>query len=212
MSKDPAVLFYTSDFLTGTEFFTFEQKGQYIHLLCVQHQNGHLPEEYMLKILNSINNPVWGKFKKDENGHWFQQRMNEEKTRRSKYSESRRKNAKHRYAGAYADTYAGSMHDHMETETETVTVIKDKRKLINNRPSLEDVIKYCSERKNTVDPEKWFNYYESNGWMVGKNKMKKWKAAVRTWERNGFNKTNKEAGIINDLINSEELNDKTRDG
>ena len=51
------------------------------------------------------------------------------------------------------------------------------------KPTIEDVIAYCQERNNNVDPEKWFNYYESNGWKVGKNPMKDWKAAVRTWER-----------------------------
>ena len=43
---------------------------------------------------------------------------------------------------------------------------------------------YCAERQNSVDPEKFISYYESNGWMVGRNKMKDWRAAVRTWERN----------------------------
>lgn len=49
-------------------------------------------------------------------------------------------------------------------------------------PALEDVKAYCLERNNSVDSEKWFDFYESKGWMVGKNKMKDWKAAVRTWE------------------------------
>jgi len=49
-------------------------------------------------------------------------------------------------------------------------------------PSLEDVGKYCKERKNAVSPESFINFYESKGWMVGKNKMKDWRAAVRTWE------------------------------
>lgn len=56
------------------------------------------------------------------------------------------------------------------------------------RPTLEDVRAYCAERGNKVDPERWFNYYEANGWRVGKNPMKDWKAAVRTWERNGVDK------------------------
>ena|SRR3990167_2404249 len=51
-------------------------------------------------------------------------------------------------------------------------------------PDLKDVIAYCRERGKGVDPEKWFDYYTSNGWMVGKNRMKNWQAAVRTWERN----------------------------
>ena len=47
---------------------------------------------------------------------------------------------------------------------------------------IEEVKKYCQERQNNVDPNKWIDHYTSNGWMVGKNKMKDWKAAVRTWE------------------------------
>lgn len=49
-------------------------------------------------------------------------------------------------------------------------------------PTLSEVQAYCQERGKGVDPERWFNYYTANGWMVGKNKMKDWKAAVRTWE------------------------------
>lgn len=51
------------------------------------------------------------------------------------------------------------------------------------KPTLEEVKQYCLERKNNVDPENFIDYYESNGWLVGKNKMKDWKASVRTWER-----------------------------
>ena len=50
-------------------------------------------------------------------------------------------------------------------------------------PTVEEVRAYCIERKNCVDPEAFMDYYTSNGWMVGKNHMKDWKAAVRTWER-----------------------------
>lgn len=41
---------------------------------------------------------------------------------------------------------------------------------------------YCRERGNNVNPKKWYDHYTANGWKVGKNKMKDWKAAVRTWE------------------------------
>lgn len=53
-------------------------------------------------------------------------------------------------------------------------------------PTLEDVTAYCLERKNNVDPQRWLDHYTSNGWRVGKNPMKDWKAAVRTWERSGY--------------------------
>ena len=49
-------------------------------------------------------------------------------------------------------------------------------------PSIDDVQNYCSERKNSIDAEQFINYYESKGWLIGKNKMKDWKAAIRTWE------------------------------
>ena len=52
-------------------------------------------------------------------------------------------------------------------------------------PSVDDVGAYCRERGNHVDPQTFVNFYESKGWMVGKNHMKDWKAAVRTWERSG---------------------------
>ncbi len=50
-------------------------------------------------------------------------------------------------------------------------------------PTVEEVRQYCLERKNGVDPGRFCNFYASKGWMVGRNKMKDWKAAVRTWER-----------------------------
>ena len=52
-------------------------------------------------------------------------------------------------------------------------------------PTISEILDYCNERKNNVDPERFFNYYESKGWLVGKSKMKNWQAAVRTWENNG---------------------------
>jgi predicted phage replisome organizer len=55
-------------------------------------------------------------------------------------------------------------------------------------PALEEVKAYCAERKNNVDAERFIDYYTANGWKVGKNPMKDWKAAVRSWERNDFGK------------------------
>jgi phage replication O-like protein O len=64
---------------------------------------------------------------------------------------------------------------------------KEKQKDICTKfipPTVEQIRKYCKERNNSVDAEKWIDFYISKGWMIGKNKMKDWKAAVRTWERN----------------------------
>ena len=58
----------------------------------------------------------------------------------------------------------------------------EKNEKIFIKPTLDEVAEYCRERKNGVNPNAWMDHYTSNGWMVGKNKMKDWRAAVRTWE------------------------------
>ena len=50
-------------------------------------------------------------------------------------------------------------------------------------PTLEEVKSYCLERNNNVDAQRFIDFYESKGWMIGKSKMKDWKACVRTWEK-----------------------------
>lgn len=70
------------------------------------------------------------------------------------------------------------------------SIVKDSidKDSINNKrftpPTIEEVRAYCNERNNSVDPETFINFYESKGWFVGKNKMKDWRACVRTWEKN----------------------------
>lgn len=56
------------------------------------------------------------------------------------------------------------------------------------KPTLSQITQYCLERNNCVNAEQFYDYYESNGWKVGKNAMKDWKACVRTWERNEYRK------------------------
>lgn len=57
------------------------------------------------------------------------------------------------------------------------------------KPTLDEVRAYCRERNNTVDPERFMDFYDSNGWKVGKTPMKDWRSAVRNWERSGYNTT-----------------------
>lgn len=67
------------------------------------------------------------------------------------------------------------------------------------KPTVEDVKAYCSERKNNVDADKFIDYYESNGWMVGRNKMKDWKAAVRSWERNNYGNSKQQSHVVEEV-------------
>jgi hypothetical protein len=117
MAKDPAVLFYTSDFLSGTFTMDNEQVGKYIRLLCLQHQKGKLSEKDMLSICKAYDNEIWDKFKV-EDGLYYNERMFNETIRRQKFSESRRNNAKSLKKESTSEAYA----EHMETETENRTI------------------------------------------------------------------------------------------
>ena len=84
----------------------------------------------------------------------------------------------------------------------------ERNVLVNNtkkkrfvKPTVEEVKKYCIERNNCVNAEQFYDYYESNGWKVGKNAMKDWKACVRTWERNEYRKPNSKKNSKEDAIN-----------
>lgn len=68
-------------------------------------------------------------------------------------------------------------------------------------PTIDEVAAYCSERNNNVDAQRFIDYYTANGWKVGRNSMKDWKAAVRTWERSGDKKaaSPKTQGVLSQM-------------
>lgn len=73
------------------------------------------------------------------------------------------------------------------TQTTMITMNNNVNKKGSVPPALDEIQSYCRERNNNVNAQKFFDYYTANGWMVGKNKMKDWKAAVRNWEsKDGF--------------------------
>ncbi len=63
------------------------------------------------------------------------------------------------------------------------------------KPTVEEVKAYCAERKNNVNPDKFIDFYESKGWLIGKNPMKDWKACVRTWEKGSTSPPNKPSSV-----------------
>lgn len=92
MAKDPAFLFYTNEFSTGTQFFTDTQLGIFMRLLMAQHQHGHLSEKQVLIISKTYDNEVMKKFKTDEDGMFYNERLETEILKRKSYTESRSKN------------------------------------------------------------------------------------------------------------------------
>lgn len=146
MAKDPAVLFYTSDFLTGVRRMTYEQVGKYITLLCMQHQYGSLTEKDMMHICETYDEDIWLKFEKTDAG-FINKRMHEEAEKRKKYSESRRNNKLNSTKKQDMINISSSYDKHMENENENVNedVIrnkiqkKEKEEMVFISPDWEDV-------------------------------------------------------------------------
>lgn len=125
MAKDPAVLFYTSDFLSGVIDLDMAERGQYITLLCAQHQKGRLSEKTIWLLVGSCSVSVLGKFLRDENGLYYNQRMEKETQKRSQFVDSRKINGKKggRPKQNHMDNH---MDNHMENENDNSRIIENR--------------------------------------------------------------------------------------
>lgn len=150
MAKDPAVLFYTADFLAGTMLMRNDQVGKYIKLLCIQHQQGHLKEEDMLEICGTYDERIFSKFVKDENGLYYNVRMEVEANKRRAYIESRSNNRKgnknedmkEHMKKDMKEDMSNHMTPHMENEIINDNIIKDI-------DVIKDIISYLNTKLNT---------------------------------------------------------------
>lgn len=186
MSKDPAFLFYPNDFTTGTQFFSDQQVGIYVRILCAQHQHGHLNKSKMRKLCDGITDAdakseILAKFSIDSNGHYFNQRLDGEVLKRKEHSTKQRQNAMMRWHKTGKDLAMP-----LEDEDEDENVIESKnRKSKFKAPTVAEVAAYMSKINYPEDhataSATFVDYYTSNGWKVGKNPMKDWSATVRRW-------------------------------
>lgn len=154
MSKDPAILFYTSDFLTGTMTMNNDQVGKYIRLLCLQHQKGILSEKDMIFICGSYDEDIYSKFIKSDQG-FYNERLRIEAEKRSNYSLSRssnRSNLNKKQTKKHMKKICKTYDEHMENENEDVN--KD---LINNKLStFEQFYQSYPKKKSKGQAEKAF--------------------------------------------------------
>jgi len=186
MAKDPAFLFYSSDFLNGVSDLTMEERGQFITLLCLQHQKGTLTDKTIRLSLGSVSVDVLSKFTKDKYGNFYNDRLSEEIEKRIQFTESRRNNGSKGGRPKNNTKPIGLakhnlMEDVNENENEDININKSKC-------TFEQVYEYMAIRigidQAKIEAEKFVNYYESNGWKVGKNSMKSWGAAANNWITN----------------------------
>ena len=152
--KNPAVLLYTSDFITGTLFMTNEEVGAYIRLLCMQHQKGHLTKNEIEQICKNENvlNSVIIHFKTDTGGLYFNERMDLEKEKRNKYSESRANNRKKKDMKNISKTYQKDM----ENENDNDNINNN----INN--NIKEIINYLNQPADTTKPIRSFKSSNKN--------------------------------------------------
>lgn len=87
--------------------------------------------------------------------------------------------------------------DSKDKDSKEENAIEEKAKRFYP-PTLDEVKQYCEERKNNIDPMAFIDFYSSKGWMIGKNRMKDWKAAVRTWERKRKEQSKAESSVYDE--------------
>lgn len=166
--KDPAFLFYPSDFLTGCTNLTMEERGQYISLLCIQHQTGHLSEKTIRLSVANVSVDVLSKFQQDENGLYFNARLEIEMDKRSQFVDSRRVNG----------SKGGRPAKPLGLPSAKPNGKAKKNLPINvNEIEIKDVIEYFYSNGYTESSaKKFFDYYSASNWIDSNGKqVKNWK-------------------------------------
>jgi uncharacterized protein YdaU (DUF1376 family) len=192
MSKDPAILFYTGDFLNGCTDLTFEERGQYITLLCLQHQKGHLSEKTIRLTVGSVSVDVLKKFIKDEEGNYYNDRMDEEIKKRQHFLDTRYFNGKK--GGRPIKPNRKPNSEPTENlpingnENEDIVEEENKKRgrIKFTPPTVDEVILYFIENGYTDDAgRKAYNYYSLADWHDSRgNKIKNWKQKMNgVWFR-----------------------------
>jgi uncharacterized protein YdaU (DUF1376 family) len=128
-------------------------------------------------------------FYKHVDGSWRHKRVDDEiaayKGKSAKASEAARKRWENADANALpTQSERNAKHKPLTNNHKPLTTIKDKTSQRFTPPTLSEVIDYCNQRGSSVDPQRFIDHYSANGWMRGKNKIKDWKACIRTWEQN----------------------------
>jgi uncharacterized protein YdaU (DUF1376 family) len=198
--RAPAFQFYADDFLAGTMTMTNEERGAYISLLCLQWSKGFVTELDIQRMCHGMpthcQSICQSKFEIGEDGHYRNKRLEKERTKQKERSEKQRDIANLRW-NKHANALPEDMPDDAKAYAESVPetcfpspspspIIKkmaDKPPAVRfQKPTAEELTEEAI-RIGLPLPEvdKFLNYYESNGWKVGKNSMRSWTAALKSW-------------------------------
>lgn len=203
MAKDPAFLFYPNDYLGGTLGMTFEEKGAYIELLMVQFNRGHMTTHMLGQIVGQIWEKIKDKFVQDENGLWYNERLEQEQNKRKAYSDSRRNNIlgtnQHTKKEVYKDAH---MTSHMENEN--IVIILNKR-IEEFKTSLFPFTKKMKGEFADDMVKDFFDYWSElnkSGTKMRWELEKTWdiKKRLTRWSSNDFGKKTKIEKVDKDTL------------
>ena len=138
---------------------------------------------------DTLESALWAKIKR---------RIDKEAEKYEAISNKRRAAAQKRYQkySAPADTpTAKNANAEIAEEPEAKPAKAETKSARFEKPTVEEIEAYCKERKNDIDAQAFFDFYESKGWKVGAVKMRDWRASVRTWEQRHREERHKATGI-----------------
>lgn len=205
MGRDPAILFYPQDFLVGVEFFTNEEIGAYIKTLCHQADKWSLTEKQIKVIAgnNSVFNAIIEKFKQDEDGKFYNEKMREVQLKRKEYSEKQSKRIQDYWDKKKSNTVELPRNNNGSTVVVPVengngngngnedkdiieSVIEDKKE---NKKSLDyldsNIDNFRIDEFEDIDIDK--EYKKFRDWLKSKGKTyKDYSAGFRNWLRSEF--------------------------
>ena len=184
MAKDPAFLFYSSDFLSGVSDLTMEERGQYITLLCLQHQKGHLSSKVIGLCIGNATADVLHKFSIDNDGLYFSPRLDVEIAKRAEHSQKQRQRALDGWEKRKATADATALP--LENENKDINISKNeifKKECLQSQQWLETI---AINIKIPLDKIKIaLNDFNSHLIMSGevKQDLKDYKNHFTSWSR-----------------------------
>lgn len=194
--KLPFFSFYPSDFDSDTQLLCDAEVGAYVRLMNIQWKNGMIPESKLPRLMEDYDN-VWPEIKQYftiKNGLVYNERLERERDIAKKRHEKAVKanNARWNAKGnAPSNTTSNTpKNPNSELITHNTEHKPHKKRKRFTPPLFTDVLKrmtdtslknHISQSSGEIEAERFINFYTSNGWKVGKNKMVSWESAVANW-------------------------------
>lgn len=190
--------FYTGDYLKDTMHLTTQEHGAYL-LLILHYWNSQKPlpgDDKKLAAISHLPLDEWLECKQtildffylDEDVYKHRRiekelNLKEERSAAGKLGNKIRWQNDRKTIAKRSQTASQNDPNHIHNSQSHTQLQSYSKRKVFKPPSIEEIKGYCLERKNEIDAEQFYDFYESKGWMVGKEKMKDWKASIRTWEK-----------------------------